>query len=69
MNTAKSRPMREGRQADSLRRRQRVTAALGRAAAEGTEISAAGIAPRRRSRQDVHLPAPRPAGENPRPPG
>jgi hypothetical protein len=36
--------MLEGRQADSLRRRQRVTAALDRAAAEGTEISAAGIA-------------------------
>jgi len=44
MNTAKSQPMLEGRQADSLRRRQRVTAALARAAAEGTEISAAGIA-------------------------
>jgi hypothetical protein len=44
MNTAKSQPMLEGRQADSLRRRQRVTAALDRAAAEGTEISAAGIA-------------------------
>jgi hypothetical protein len=36
--------MLEGRQADSLRRRQRVTAALDRAAAEGTEISAVGIA-------------------------
>ena len=44
MNTAKSQPMLEGRQADSLRRRQRVTAALDRAAAERTEISAAGIA-------------------------
>jgi hypothetical protein len=44
MNTVKSQPMLEGRQADSLRRRQRVTAALDRAAAEGTEISAAGIA-------------------------
>jgi uncharacterized coiled-coil protein SlyX len=44
MNTARSQPMLEGRQADSLRRRQRVTAALDRAAAEGTEISAAGIA-------------------------
>lgn len=44
MNTARSKPMLEGRQADSLRRRQRVTAALDRAAAEGTEISAAGIA-------------------------
>ena len=37
-------PMLEGRQADSLRRRQRVAAALDRAAAEGTEISASGIA-------------------------
>ncbi|HUL26956.1 MAG TPA: hypothetical protein VLW44_14425 [Streptosporangiaceae bacterium] len=36
--------MLEGRQADSLRRRQRVAAALDRAAAEGTEISASGIA-------------------------
>ena len=44
MNTARSKPMLEGRQADSLRRRQRVTAALDRAAAEGTEISASGIA-------------------------
>ncbi len=44
MNTAKSQPMMEGRQTASLRRRQRVTAALDRAAAEGTEISAAGIA-------------------------
>jgi hypothetical protein len=44
MNTARSQPMLEGRQADSLRRRQRVTAALDRAAAEGAEISAAGIA-------------------------
>jgi hypothetical protein len=44
MNTAKSQPLLEGRQADSLRRRQRVTAALDRAAAEGTEISASGIA-------------------------
>jgi hypothetical protein len=44
MNTAGSKPMLEGRRADSLRRRQRVTAALDRAAAEGTEISAAGIA-------------------------
>ena len=44
MNIARSQPMLEGRQADSLRRRQRVTAALDRAAAEGTEISASGIA-------------------------
>ena len=44
MNTTKSQPMLEGRQADSLRRRQRVIAALDHAAAEGTEISASGIA-------------------------
>jgi hypothetical protein len=36
--------MLEGRQADSLRRRRRVIAALDRAAADGTEISASGIA-------------------------
>ena len=36
--------MRQGRQADSARRRQRVVAALDRAATAGTEISAAGIA-------------------------
>jgi hypothetical protein len=36
--------MRKGRQADSARRRQRVLAALDRAAAAGTEISASGIA-------------------------
>ena len=36
--------MRKGRQADSTRRRQRVTAALERATAEGTEISASAIA-------------------------
>jgi hypothetical protein len=33
-----------GRQADSARRRQRVTAALDRAAANGEEISVSGIA-------------------------
>ena len=44
VNAAKPKPMLEGRQAGSLRRRQRVAAALGRAAAEGTEISASGIA-------------------------
>jgi len=37
-------PMLKGRQADSTRRRQRVTAALAKATAEGTEISVAGIA-------------------------
>ena len=36
--------MRKGRQADSARRRQRVAAALERATAEGTEISASTIA-------------------------
>lgn len=36
--------LREGRQADSARRRQRVIAALDRAAAEGIGISASGIA-------------------------
>ena len=36
--------IRQGRQADSARRRQRVIAVLGRAHTDGTEISAAGIA-------------------------
>ena len=36
--------MKTGRQADSARRRQRVTATLNRAAADGTEITVAGIA-------------------------
>jgi hypothetical protein len=36
--------MMKGRQADSARRRQRVTAALDRAAAEGGEVSVSGIA-------------------------
>lgn len=36
--------MRQGRQQDSARRRQRVIAALGRAATDQTEISTAGIA-------------------------
>ena len=44
VNTTKSQPMLEGRQADSLRRRQRVIAALDRAAADGTKISVCGIA-------------------------
>ena len=34
----------QGRQADSARRRQRVIAVLGRAATDGTELSASGIA-------------------------
>jgi hypothetical protein len=36
--------MAKGRQADSARRRQRVIAALGKAASDGTEISVSGIA-------------------------
>ena len=36
--------MTKGRQADSLRRRQRVIAALSKAAADGTEISISAIA-------------------------
>lgn len=36
--------LRQGRQADSARRRQRVITALSRAATDGTEISASGIA-------------------------
>jgi hypothetical protein len=42
--TTTSRPMLEGRHADAARRRQRVIAALDRAAAEGAQISASGIA-------------------------
>jgi chromosome segregation ATPase len=42
--TTKSGPMLDGRHADSARRHQRVIAALDRAAAEGAEISASGIA-------------------------
>jgi hypothetical protein len=41
---ARASAMRQGRQADSARRRQRVTAALERATNEGTEISASTIA-------------------------
>jgi hypothetical protein len=41
---AKTDAMRKGRQADSARRRQRVLAALDKAAAAGEEISVAGIA-------------------------
>jgi hypothetical protein len=36
--------MRKGRQADSARRRQRVTAAISKACADGTEISVSAIA-------------------------
>jgi hypothetical protein len=41
---ARTEKMRTGRQADSARRRQRVTTAISQAAAAGTEISVAGIA-------------------------
>ncbi len=40
----RSQPMPNGRHADSARRRQRVITALDQAAAEGTEISASGVA-------------------------
>ncbi len=42
--SAKTAGMRKGRQADSARRRQRVTTALDRAVADGAEISVSGIA-------------------------
>jgi len=40
----RTKALRQGRQADSARRRQRVIAVLSRAATDGTEISASGIA-------------------------
>jgi len=43
-NNGRTTAMRQGRQADSARRRQRVTAAIERATADGTEISASTIA-------------------------
>jgi hypothetical protein len=43
-NPRRTAAIRQGRQADSARRRQRVIAVLGRAAIDGTEISASGIA-------------------------
>jgi hypothetical protein len=43
-NGEHTKAMRQGRQADSARRRQRVIAALNRAATDGTEISASEIA-------------------------
>ncbi len=42
--TGRTAPMRQGRQADSTRRRQRVLTALDRALADGAEISVCGIA-------------------------
>ncbi len=42
--TSRAEAMGKGRQADSARRRQRVIAALGKAAADGTEISVSAIA-------------------------
>jgi len=43
-NGEHTKAMRQGRQADSARRRQRVTATLERAVSDGTEISTSGIA-------------------------
>jgi chromosome segregation ATPase len=43
-SSARAQQMTEGRHADSTRRRQRVLATLDRAATEGSEISASGIA-------------------------
>jgi len=40
----RAKALRQGRQADSARRRQRVIATLSRAATDGTEVSASGIA-------------------------
>ena len=64
--------MMKGRQADSARRRQRVLAAIGRASADGTEISVSGIAraaavDRTFLYRHRSLPAPRPPREDPRP--
>jgi len=42
--TPRTGPMRQGRQADSARRRQRVIAAINKASADGTEISVSAIA-------------------------
>ena len=43
-SSARAQPMVEGRRAESIRRRQRVLAAMDRAATEGGEINASGIA-------------------------
>lgn len=43
-SSTQAQPMLEGRLAESIRRRQRVLAALDRATSDGTEISASGIA-------------------------
>ncbi len=72
---AKASAMTKGRQADSARRRQRVVAALSKAAADGTQISVSSIA--RAAAVDRtflcrhrdllgSLPAPRPARQDPR---
>ena len=60
--------MRQGRQADSARRRQRVLAALNRAATDGTEMRRE-HRPCRRGRSQFPLPPPRPARPDPRPGG
>ena len=43
-NSEPTKAMRQGRQADSARRRDRVVAALGQASSDGTEVSASAIA-------------------------
>jgi hypothetical protein len=43
-SSSRTRPMRDGRHADSARRRQRVNTALQRSTAEGTQISVSAIA-------------------------
>ena len=61
--------IRQGRQADSARRRQRVIAVLGRAAHRRHRDQRLRHRPRRRRRPQLPLPAPRPAREDPRPRG
>ena len=61
--------MRDGGKPTATRRRQRVIAALDRAATDGTEISASAHRPRRRGRPQLPLPPPRPARPDPRPRG
>ena len=58
--------MLEGRRDESIRRRQRVLAALDRAATDGWRDQCVRDRSRGRSRPHVPLPTPRPAGEDPR---
>ena len=53
--------MREGRHADSARRRQRVTAALDRATAQGAEINVSAVAHATRRGFETGIPLPGPA--------